>query len=245
MKNFRAVLALSILLAPAAWSETPNLPTVEGRIIELCNEVRKQNGLGPLLPSNSLHTAAVKHSQDMWSGKFFAHTNPQTPANTLSARVRLAGGTSLACAENIYKCEGYKVDQVAKGAVDAWLASPGHRANLLNPKYNRIGVGVVGEKNTYVFTQDFATEAIEVLSYQVSKGENGYQLQLRGKVVEGPREGAILFQSKRVGNWTASDDGTFEATATLPSLGEVQIGQTVAPRNWAIETVLDVFSINS
>lgn len=205
--------------------------------MELCNQVRQQEGLAPLEVNLNLQDAATTHSQQMWDGKFFAHSNPADPTDTLGHRLQVSGVSSLTSAENLFRCEGYKPEQLAQQAVQSWLASPGHRANLLNPKFNRIGVSVCGAKGNYVFTQDFSSETVAVLSRRVSKNADGtYLLQLRGRVCQGPREGAILLDGKRVANWTAAPDGSFSVDCPLVTLGTIQIGQMVAPRTWDVET---------
>jgi len=205
--------------------------------VELCNQVRQQQGLGALEVAQNLQGAAATHSQQMWDGKFFAHSDPSDPTDTLGHRLQVSGVSSLTSAENLFRCEGYNPDQLAQQAVQSWLASPGHRANLLNPKFNRIGVSVCGAKGNYVFTQDFSSEAVVVVSRKLSKNSDGtYLLQLCGRVCQGPREGAILLEGKRVANWTAAADGTFAVDCPLTALGTIQIGQTVAPRSWDVET---------
>lgn len=231
------MLTLAALLSLPGWAAPPALPAVETRIVELCNEVRRQRGLGPLEVQVNLQAAAAGHSAQMWDGKFFGHTNPANPSVSLSHRLHSAGVASLSSAENLFRCEGYQTRQLANAAVQSWLASPGHRANLLNPKFNRIGVSVCGTKGNYVFTQDFSSEAVAIVSQNVRRDASGQlQLTLRARVCQGPREGAILLDGKRIANWTAGEDGTFEVSAPLSHLGTVQIGQTVAPRSWEIET---------
>lgn len=231
------MLTLAALLSLPGWAAPPALPSVESRIVELCNEVRQQRGLGPLEVQVNLQAAAAHHSSQMWDGQFFGHINPARPSVTLSNRLQSAGGSSLSSAENLFRCEGYQINQLAKAAVDSWLASPGHRANLLNPKFNRVGVSVCGAQGSYVFTQDFSSEAVSIVSREVRRSaDGGYQLQLRGRVCQGPREGAILLDGKRIANWTAAEDGSFEVNTPLATLGTVQIGQQVAPRSWEVET---------
>ncbi|ODT63967.1 hypothetical protein ABS71_13725 [bacterium SCN 62-11] len=231
------MLTLAALLCSTCWAAPPTLPSVESRIVELCNEARRQHGLGPLEVSLTLQSAAAGHSLQMYEGKFFGHVNPAKPSQTLSRRLEAAGLASLSSAENLFRCEGYEQRQLADAAVKAWLASPGHRANLLNPKFNRVGVSVCGTRGNFVFTQDFSAEAVSILSRQVRRtADGGYELQLRAKVCHGPREGAILLDGKRIANWTAAEDGSFEVSTPLKSLGLVQIGQQVAPRSWEVET---------
>ncbi len=236
-------LALAALVSLPGWAAPPALPSVESRIVELCNEVRGQHGLGPLEVQVNLQVAAASHSARMWDGKFFGHNDPSQPGITLSKRLQSAGVSSLSSAENLFRCEGYATQQLAQSAVDSWLASPGHRANLLNPKFNRVGVSVCGTKGSYVFTHEFSSEAVSILSREVVRSaDGGYLLRLRARVCRGPREGAILLDGKRVASWTAAEDGSFEVNTALVRLGMVQIGQTVAPRSWEIETEFPALS---
>jgi len=239
MKNL-LLASLLFVASSLALATPPPLPGVEDKILQLCNAVRVQEGLRPLTVSAPLRQAALSHSEDMMKSNYFAHKNPGNAADSLAARLLGAGLASLRWAENLYKCEGYTVDQLAKNAVDAWMASPTHRHNLLNPRYNRIGIGVCGEKGSYLFTQDFAAEAIEVLGYKVSPATDGYRVHLRARVCEGPRQGALLFNDKRIGSWEAGEDGQFEATVLLPAAGTLQIGQQVAPREWTVDTQIQV-----
>ncbi len=231
------VLVLCGLLSLSAWAAPPALPSVETRIVELCNQIRQQRGLGPLEVRVGLQSAAAAHCGDMWDAKFFGHTNPLDSSDTLAHRLETAGVAGLSSGENLFRCEGYGTAQLAETAVASWMASPAHRANLLNPKFNCIGVSVCGANGNYVFTQDFSAEAVSILSRQVRRGaDGGYELCLRARVCSGPREGAILLDGKRIANWTAAADGSFEVTAPLATLGTVQMGQMVAPRSWEVET---------
>lgn len=247
-----AVLLLSFLLVlvnPGLAAPPPSTAEVEKLVIDLSNAARVKEGLPPLVASSSLSAAAVFHSQDMAKYGYFAHANPNSPARTVAARVRDAGSTSLACAENIFECSGSSsAQELAQVAVDSWLNSPGHRQNLLNPRYNRIGVGVaMTADGSYLFTQDFAVECIEVTSFGVSRlADGGYRVTIKGVVLNGPREGALLFNGQRVSeqNWEADAAGNFEVVGVIPTLGEVQIGQIVAPRRFAINTVVHVAVLN-
>ena len=228
------MLLLMGLLSLPGWAAPPALPAVETRIVDLCNEIRQQRGLGPLEVRVSLQSAAASHSASMWDGRYFGHTNPADSSDTIAHRLQVA---SLSSAENLFRCEGYAERQLAEEAVAAWMASPSHRANLLNPKFNCVGVSVCGARGSYVFTQDFASEAVSILSREVRRAaDGGFELHLRARVCSGPREGAILLDGKRVANWSAAADGSFEVITALPGLGTVQIGQLVGPRSWEIET---------
>jgi uncharacterized protein YkwD len=120
------------------------------RVVELTNVERQTAGLEPLVLSRQLTDAAQNYSQVLASGTCFEHTCGAVP--DFGDRLREAGYTGwTGIAENI--AAGYpSPDAVVAG----WMASPGHRANILSPKYREIGVGVVsgGRYGTY-WTQEF------------------------------------------------------------------------------------------
>jgi uncharacterized protein YkwD len=107
----------------------------------LLNEQRTARGLDPLtVGSMSLSDPAVSHSQDMVARQFFDHVNPD--GIDFVERLRTYWeGYSYVVGENLYTGQGYSgsVDV----AVNAWMHSDGHRANILDPRFKEIGVGIV------------------------------------------------------------------------------------------------------
>ena len=124
------------------------------RVLELTNIERQNAGLSPLASSPQLGQAAQAYSQVLASGGCFAHTCGPVP--DMAQRIEQAGYTGwTAVGENI--AAGY---QTPEAVVAGWMASPGHRANILNPQYTEIGIGLVTNGKmpygTY-WTQDFGT----------------------------------------------------------------------------------------
>lgn len=119
---------------------------LERRIFKLTNEVRRKHRLPPLDPDESLTAAARKHSDDMLRRDYFSHTNPD--GETVKDRVFNAPAvykTVARLGENIYGGSGQDyadIKTMARLIVDGWMTSPGHRANILNPDYTHLGVGV-------------------------------------------------------------------------------------------------------
>ena len=106
--------------------------------------VRAAQGLPALRSNAQLDRVALAHSQDMLANGYLSHED----RNGLRAqgRVRKAGITRCGIGENI--AQGQKsVDEV----VSAWLASAGHRRNMLNRDYSSYGIGRVGDTWTLVF----------------------------------------------------------------------------------------------
>ncbi|MEO0394488.1 MAG: CAP domain-containing protein [Cyanobacteria bacterium P01_A01_bin.137] len=133
----------------------------ENEVLRLTNEFRKQNGLKALVLDTNLDETADKHSQDMAKKDYFSHTGKD--GSKPWDRARREGYESGTVGENI--AAGYSS---AKAVVDGWIASPGHRANMLNANYNEIGIGHYYEANDtgnvnyrHYWTQVFGKGTIE------------------------------------------------------------------------------------
>ena len=122
--------------------------SVEMEIVNLVNIERQKEGLAPLQYSSELSKVARAKSQDMASKNYFSHNSPTygdpfTMMRTFGIQYKTAG-------ENIAK--GYlNAQSVMKG----WMNSSGHRANILNPSFGKIGVGYVNINGTTYWTQMF------------------------------------------------------------------------------------------
>ena len=98
------------------------------------NAAREENGLPPLEIDLKLVYTARDHSNDMRTHNFFSHTSPIEGKTTFADRGKRFG--TLAHGENIYAG-----GTSGATAVERWMNSPGHRANILSPDYTRIGIG--------------------------------------------------------------------------------------------------------
>ena len=112
----------------------------ESEVIRLVNEIRVQNGLKELSYDWELSRVARYKSQDMKDNNYFSHTSPVygSPFQMMKS----FGISYTAAAENIAK--GQRTPQAV---VNAWMNSSGHRANILNSTYTKIGVGYVADGN--------------------------------------------------------------------------------------------------
>lgn len=119
-------------------------------MIALVNEEREKAGLKRLSYDSDLRAAALKHSQDMLEHGYFDHTSPIY--GTFQQRLEASGVKCSTAGENI----AY-YPSVAQAHVGL-MNSPGHRANILNPAFTRIGIGIVYDKENkmYYITQWFA-----------------------------------------------------------------------------------------
>ena len=106
------------------------------KLYQLTNQKRTEAGLSTLTYNDKLATAATQKAQDMLAKNYWAHYGPggTTPWNfilTAGYKYEFAG-------ENLAKNFLF-----SSGVIDAWMNSPTHRANILNPEFQEVGVGVV------------------------------------------------------------------------------------------------------
>jgi len=106
----------------------------ERKVLELSNAARQHEGCGPLVLDDSLVEAAGRHASDMVRRHYLDHTNPdgQGPGDRMAA----AGFRGSSWGENI--AAGY---DTAEEVFAAWMKSDGHRANIMNCTFDRIGIG--------------------------------------------------------------------------------------------------------
>jgi uncharacterized protein YkwD len=171
----RAALMLGLLLAlsgaiSAAAQATGATPTssqrvqaLDAEILTRLNATRAAHGLRPLAASEALEKAALSHSRALVRAGVFQHDSPDgTPfAQRLKRFYSPAGYARWSAGENLL----YNTAEIdAATAVQAWLDSPPHRENMLDPTWREVGIGSVhaakaggtfGGEATWVITMDF------------------------------------------------------------------------------------------
>ncbi len=116
-----------------------SLDAFESAIVAGVNNERIAAGLAPLQVDGALVSVARERSNDMASQDYFSHTSPsgQTAFSLLDAY----GIPYMWAGENLAR-NNYPDDQSVAIAMREWMASQGHRDNMLNAHYTSIGVGV-------------------------------------------------------------------------------------------------------
>jgi uncharacterized protein YkwD len=144
---------------PRGAGRVQHLNEVERRIYQLTNAERRKRHLSPLDRDNTLVETARAHSDDMLRRDYFSHVDPD--GKTPQQRIAPAYSRTIARAgENIWGGHGYDYSDsklTARVIMDSWMSSPGHRANLLNPDYTHLGVGVSVQGKEIRATQNFVT----------------------------------------------------------------------------------------
>ena len=143
----RAAQIAAVLATPCENTQlTPepgNIGLVRTAILCLVNKERAQNGEAPLKLSADLVQAAEGHSRELISADYFAHVSPsgETPVD----RVRETGyipGPSVGYVIGENLAWGTYSLSTPASIVAAWIASPGHLANILESQYSETGIGV-------------------------------------------------------------------------------------------------------
>ncbi len=137
--------------APSAAPPTPpsvvpydSLPAEAQAFVVLANQHRVAIGLAPLQWDSQVAGVARAHSVDMATRGYFSHVDPE--GNSPFDRLDQAGIPWSAAGENI--AAGYTTGQ---SVYDAWMSSPGHRANLENSTFTRHGLGLFQNRWTHMF----------------------------------------------------------------------------------------------
>ncbi|NMG18369.1 CAP domain-containing protein [Brasilonema bromeliae] len=128
--------------------------TFEQQVFELTNQERTKAGLQPLQTNAELNYTADKYAQTMSENRFFSHTGQD--GSQPWDRAKAVGYEAQTMGENI--AAGQKTPGEV---VQAWMNSPGHRANILRSQYKDLGVGF--EKNYWV--QNFGSGDTNPASY--------------------------------------------------------------------------------
>lgn len=128
-----------------------SLPELRAFALKLINRDRQLNGLSPLVEDPLLAQTAQLHAEDMKARNYYAHVTPE--GKTPTDRFVALGGQG-GVGENIMLQSGSvgSVSFLSWGLVEnfqkSWMYSDGHRANLLNPQYTKVGYGIVADPTT-------------------------------------------------------------------------------------------------
>jgi hypothetical protein len=140
-------IAACCLVCIQAWAQQDTASRAR-HIAELTNQDREAHGLDKLKWNDSLAAAARAHSRRMAEQGELSHQ--YAGESSVGQRAAQAGAHFRAIAENI--ATGLSEEQIEQ----EWMHSPPHRKNILDPKLNAIGVGVVERGGTLYVTEDFA-----------------------------------------------------------------------------------------
>ena len=127
---------------------TSTMTSDEKEVFNLINKQRTANGLSALKVDNEVQRVAKIKAQDMVNNSYFSHTSP-----TYGSPFEMLQSFKVS-----YKTAGENIagNSSNSGAVNAWMNSSGHKANILNSSFNYTGIGVVSSpKYGKVYVQMF------------------------------------------------------------------------------------------
>jgi hypothetical protein len=232
---------LVLLLSFMAWAQPDAADRqVESGIVDLVNQERRKAGLSALQLKPLLHQVAIRHSEEMSRLGYVSHQSPTSHLATLQHRLQHGLCCETTHGECIVELSGPALPKVAQASVQHWLATPADAKNLLNPHYNRTGVGLVRRGKDCVITQVFTWESIEVIRSDFQAKGSGFQLALECRVVEGLRQGFVLHNGKKVVAWQADEKGHFVSQCEVPGSGKVEIAQKQADGAYLIGAEIEV-----
>ena len=138
----RILISAIVLFVTANAATAGNACALPANANQLANEIaagvnaqRRANGLAPLAYNADLGRAATAHACDMSVNAFFGHRG--SDGTNVRNRVRATGFRDCTLAENL--AWGYPTSGQIIGG---WMASSGHRTNMLHPRVNEMGIGV-------------------------------------------------------------------------------------------------------
>jgi hypothetical protein len=132
-----------------------HLTLAEQYLLAAANQERASNGLPPVRLDPVLTAASVYHAREMAAHEDISHQFPNEPE--LARRGAAAGVRFSLITENVGEAPTSVIIH------ELWMHSPGHRANLLDPNVNAIGIAIVPRGNELYAVEDFAS-TVETLS---------------------------------------------------------------------------------
>jgi uncharacterized protein YkwD len=123
-------------------------PAEETEMFALVNKARQDNGAAPLTVSPAITKVGEAYATDLWTRRYFSHYSPE--GQDVGDRLIAAGIPFTFAGENL------ALAPTVSTAFTGLMNSPGHRANILEPRFKKIGIGAVD--NGYygiMFVQEF------------------------------------------------------------------------------------------
>jgi uncharacterized protein YkwD len=118
-------------------------------VIRLTNLERARNGCGKVVPNARLHAAMLAHTRDMAANDYFSHDSLDGTSPWERAK---RAGYARPIGENIAQGQGS-----AAAVMQSWMASPGHKANILNCDAKAIGVALTYDGSLPIWGQLFGS----------------------------------------------------------------------------------------
>jgi len=167
-----AILCAVACLSQIALPQSQRGPTVaEQYLLSMANQERTQRGIQPLVWDAHLAAAAAQHAQRMAQQNAISHQFPGEP--DLESRAASAGARFSLIAENV------AIAPTPQVLHTSWMNSPGHRANLLEPHENAMGIAVLRSGGQLYAVEDFS-EVVASVDLKAQEAQVAAQLRAAG-----------------------------------------------------------------
>jgi hypothetical protein len=170
--SWMMLCAVALSLPVPAQRTTQRAPTVaEQYLLVMANQERAQRNIQPLVWDSHLAAAAMQHAELMLQQNAISHQFPGEPE--LTSRAATAGAHFSLVAENV------AIAPTPQVLHTAWMHSPGHRANLLEPHENAVGIAVLRNNGELFAVEDFS-EQVNMVSVSEQEAQVAALLHKRG-----------------------------------------------------------------
>lgn len=151
-------------------------------LLALTNQKRVEQGLSALALNSELSTAAQYKAQDMFAKNYWAHNSPD--GTTPWVFIKSSGYDYLYAGENLAR--GF---YTSSDVVEAWMASPGHRENIMSSNYDEIGFAILdgnltGDETVLVVQMFGRSKAVAAVPQTDSTVENSIPQIEEGTLVD-------------------------------------------------------------
>jgi uncharacterized protein YkwD len=148
MYNTKTVVSEEAVKLPFTISVYKARPDLEAQMLILVNKERLKNGLKAVKADPAIAAVARKHSADMFKRGYFSHYTPE--GKNPFDRMKAGDISFFTAGENLALAQTLSI------AHTGLMNSPGHRANILNPSFGRLGIGILdGGIYGLMITQNF------------------------------------------------------------------------------------------
>jgi uncharacterized protein YkwD len=205
------VAAAPSLHAQSVLERANTLTVAEQYLFAAANEARANQGLSPLRLDPVLTEASAMHAREMANHQEISHQFDGEPE--LATRGANVGAHFSVISENVGEAPSSVIIQ------DLWMHSPGHRANLLDPSVDSIGIAVVIRNNQLYAVEDFAGTVQTLTLNQQEQTVAGILAQSGMRVAETTEEARQTCTMSK--GYAGSRQPWFIMRYTVASLNEI------------------------
>lgn len=253
MRKRSIVLSFLLMLTVGSVAFTGEAESEEF-MLELVNTARAELDLPPLVTDPAFTQIARQHSWEMISLDYFSHESPVPGNETVPQRVANAGLTEVWIGENIgaeYRSEPYDWVSLTLSTFEGLMDSPPHRANILAPDFNRVGIGIVrssrGDLEGIHATQVFTSKRVELNPISIVSDGAFYNVKLSGWFLLEGWSGCFIYgSSEDFVPITPDDEGFFATVIRLKrETGVYTLKLGIGSEEYGSKDIFNRFSVDT